>query len=360
MGRPITYRLGFLETAGALRDLGYALPTWRWLRRLGWASVVLAIFLAPTGIATTAFGVGLFGAGFLILALLWAVPYLRAWLLRRGDPLMAGEQRVEFDESGIRSEAAGARGFLSWSDVTRVLQTRHFVLLFTSTRRAVSIPKRVLAAEGQLDRLLALAAERAGREAVPRPDPLAPVDVIGPERCSVTYRWTFRELYAASTAVSRYGPRRWPLLLFMIALVALIGGPTLYGEWRAGGVRALDWRFALLAVTPLLIFLLARPAAGLWYAWSQTRSSGIARQEQRLSIGEDGVSGAGSTSATGIRWEAIVKVVETRAYFLFFPSRYRGLVLPKRLLAANAVTDLRAFLDAKLGARFTTRVRPAR
>lgn len=70
------------------------------------------------------------------------------------------------------------------------------------------------------------------------------------------------------------------------------------------------------------------------------------------SVSDEGISVVGPLSTGDMKWEAIVKVRESKSDFFFYTSKSFSLFLPKRVLTNEGqIAELRQLLRGKLGNR---------
>ncbi len=355
MSEIVTFHTSFFDTVRALRETGSTVRWIRWLRYLAWGLPPLALVLAFALPGARALAAPLLLLGVLLLLLGALAPVLAAWRSRYENPSARAEQVVAIDASGLLTAAGGVRSFLSWSDVVGVTETERFILIHASAYSASYIPKRAFRSPEHLQAFREVSTERAGRSLESPVAAPAPTGDIGPLKLSASFQWSVRELFAAGMELRRYGSLRWSWLL-VLTVVALFVLIPIYAQVAEGGWSAIEWRRHLMGSGPLvLLAALGHPLILLWGAWSQSRTSRVAQQQQRVHIGERGVRGEGTFSSATVGWEAVARAVETRRFFLFFLNGDTGLVLSKRVLAPDEVAATREFLGGKLGFNFLRR-----
>ena len=352
MSEVLTFRPTFLETVRAFRAIGSSVGLVRWLDRAGWMLPPAALVLGVAFPALTGLAAALLLLGILLLALGTLSPLVGAWRARYESPTAHAERVVTIDERGLLTRAAGATTFLSWSDVVRVSETPRLLLVHTSAHAAAFLPKRAFASGASLDAVRALARTRAGRPADPALAPPAPGEDLGPVRLTASFRSGVAELFHAERALRRHGSLRWSTLL-LIGLIVLLLLIPVYGDLSRNGWSGVEWGAHLAGILPLIVLVaVAHPLLLLWAAWSQLRTSRVAGQEQRIRVGERGLRAEGPFSAGSARWDAVVRVVETRHFFLFYLNGETGLALPKRAITPDQAAATREFLAGKLGFNF--------
>ena len=76
-----------------------------------------------------------------------AITAFNVWLYRRKNRTVVGTHVITIEDGGVRITAPMFETLLRWEALRRVVETRHFILLFISVQRAQYIPKRVMATE---------------------------------------------------------------------------------------------------------------------------------------------------------------------------------------------------------------------
>jgi hypothetical protein len=158
-----------LQLSDVQRGLS-ALPRARFSKWVGWVGVIAVISIIAwrwhegRDARTLAF-VGVLLISFFVLG---RDPTKRiAKRIFEALPVDARKVHMRFDESGIQVDSGEAQ-LLGWSNVTRVVDTRHTLLFFASRTNAQIVPKRALTSE-QLQSTRAMIA----RHVVTRREPWA-------------------------------------------------------------------------------------------------------------------------------------------------------------------------------------------
>lgn len=142
--------------------------------------------------------------------------------------------------------------------------------------------------------------------------------------------------------------RRWawlswaiyPVILLTCVLYLATGTP-LWELWRYAAVMA-----GLAALSLLASFTQRR---ALRRAYQNTPSL---RVPQVYTFSDAGLSIANGMATTSLGWDAFVRAMETREFFLLFYNDRSAYYLPKRVIRGPAAeAELRALLDAHLGVR---------
>jgi hypothetical protein len=332
----VTYRIGFLEHVRAIRAINGALPHIRVLKAVALLCLILFIgFMAAARIQGST-GAYLLMVPLVFFPLLWIMPFYLTWMSRRGSRAFRGEQELVFGPDVIVARGGGASGTYDWSAITRVVEVRRFFLLYVSNQCAFFIPKASLPGPDAVTELRALLRERAGHVKVEPTDRAPIADTL---LAVGRFHWSLSEGYRAIRAAGRHGPRVWPAYLFMVVLVAGTSGGTLLRQYQEGGFAGVNLGLLALALFPLGLIVVAVPLASLWTAYSHGRSNRMAAGEQLVGLTPTGLHTAGPLQRGTIPWEALMKVVETPEFFLFYQTKIAAVYLPKRVLGGPPGLD---------------------
>jgi hypothetical protein len=172
---------------------------------------------------------------------------------------------------------------------------------------------------------------------------------------SVRADFTFdrKEHYRASSEVTRRTSARYFGIGFFVVGLALSywNGFRCLGEYPLATVigSALPW-LALGA------FWLGLFPFQLWRAARQTeRTDPGARGVLSREVDEFGLLATGNDVVLELPWKAILKVVETEEFFLFFYFKNLAYCIPKRVLSPSDVATVRRLTALGLGARAEVR-----
>jgi hypothetical protein len=164
---------------------------------------------------------------------------------------------------------------------------------------------------------------------------------------AATYTFDWREHYRASRDVARRIWTRW--LGWGFAAVALVLAFLNYRA-AAGRVSAfsvflnvLPWLFLgaiWLGMTPLLQWRAAKKLP--------SRDASVHGPQERI-VDEAGYHSRGNSVALDIPWHAMVRGVETPGFFLFFYNKQCAYYLPKRVIDAARIDEVRSLMGRGLG-----------
>jgi hypothetical protein len=334
---PVTvrYTSDIREMRRALAAIGAELPVIRWLRRLGYAALVGgALVMVVRG----------FTGGFLIVmvggaVLLWIflMSWSNAWMATRGNSALAGEQTIRFQDDGVYGSSGGLTGHFAWAVFTRFMETPEFLLLFQGNRCAAFIPWRALRDDTDRARLRLLVRRHTGTDVGPAAPPPPPEGGI-----VVRYRLRTDDVAGSLTAMAyrtRSGLRSSLTLLVMMGALAWLQR----GAWR----RPADDLFATLsAAVPVFMMLLFSPLGYRYFARRYLRRLGSGEAEARVT--EAGVLSWNTRGSTLIEWSRVREALETRALFVFTIAATQGVFVPKRVLADDQVSEIRAMARERM------------
>jgi hypothetical protein len=360
---PVTvrFRTNYREMYHALRAIDGAIPRIRLLRRITLCLLPIGLLLLaaatfsedPPSILIIVGGIMALVAPTVVFVLAWTLPAYIVWLSLRQSEVWSAEHELVFTDAGISgSSAAPSFGaFIRWEAVVRVVETSRFLLYFGSDQAATFIPKRALPDKGAVQTLASLMRERAGK-----PDTTAghvvPVPAFpSTARVVCTFNRDSAELARAATLVSRQSGALWPSYAAMIGLGAWSMGPRVSREWTEGGWAAINLPMALLALAPLLILVALNQLVVRFFARRHVRSSPAAVGPQTIRLHDEGISSQGALYNTDVKWTALLKVVETREFFLFFLGKAHAYYLPKRALQGEDIVPARELIATQMTGR---------
>jgi hypothetical protein len=144
----------------------------------------------------------------------------------------------------------------------------------------------------------------------------------------------FWEHYLASVSVWR----RLPSQILSMSFFALFGIAYLIVMAAAG---SLD----IFAVLFGVFFIGLTPPLTVLNLWLQRRRNPSARGTQVYEIDGDGFTVSAEAFQLKIEWKGILKVAETKRFFLLFVSKRWAYFIPKRVLSsAEQLTELRRLI----------------
>jgi hypothetical protein len=142
---------------------------------------------------------------------------------------------------------------------------------------------------------------------------------------------------------------RWSGMFVCVAFPVLMIGLTLaYGGTVMGAFRT-NW--PMIVGLPIF-WLVAIPAIQRWSASRLLRNTPAFNGPQITRVDAAGIHTRSPVSTADIAWNAIVRVVESRSFFLVFQSKAMALFVPKAAFAAPADLDqFRQLVGAAVGPR---------
>jgi hypothetical protein len=87
---------------------------------------------------------------------------LNVWLYRRRNRTVGGMQTFELDSLGTHISSPAFDVALKWSAISKVAETKRFVLFFISPQSARFLPKRVISSADELQAIRDLVATNLG------------------------------------------------------------------------------------------------------------------------------------------------------------------------------------------------------
>jgi YcxB-like protein len=133
-----------------------------------------------------------------------------------------------------------------------------------------------------------------------------------------------------------------PLLVIVVML-------CLGQDLSASGTSGLP-AWAMLSGGPLFV-LVFMPLLQLLTISSMRRRSPTAGKVQTYTVTPDGYTVRGSLFDSALKWEAFVKAVETKEFFLFYLSARWAHFIPKATATEADLQTIRAILREKLGTK---------
>ena len=166
---------------------------------------------------------------------------------------------------------------------------------------------------------------------------------------TATFDFDPAEHYRATRAVYRRTALRFMPWAFAAVILGLLAW-NLVPHWddaTGGGWlgSALPYIIFLLIWLPLIPFMQRRAARKL------PEHDPSARGTQERSVDVAGFHSRGNGVSLDVPWHVMRRAVETEEFFLFFYNKQCAYYLPKRVLSAAHLTDVRALVRTHLGDR---------
>lgn len=233
----VTFRGSIVSSWMIARALIRLNPVTRWLRRVGWILIVVGFGSAVVSDAALTPGLIATTLGLLIVVIMALNPLIALWAGRGTHGL---EQTWLFSAEGIQCKAGQMASAMDWAGVTKIVDTKRFVVLAFSDRVQSFIPKKAFRTPAPSELLEDLRTRATDRVAPPHevdtPEPLL----------RFTFEWTVSQLYRASLEVAKKGTRMWLIYLFCAALGLVVSLPAI--------------RYALETSAPMPLWTLVYPS----------------------------------------------------------------------------------------------------
>jgi hypothetical protein len=165
------------------------------------------------------------------------------------------------------------------------------------------------------------------------------------------YFWDFGEHVRLVRAVMRHqgGRGRWiyRLLVAAMALVMVLALLGSEGHWGATIRELAPWM--VLFGLWMAVFRWGLP---FYSAWGYRRTNPCVHHEMTRAVTPGGIQLRCHTTATDIRWEGVLRAVETPEFFLFYVSRNCAVQVPKRAIPNSGdLTRVRSLVQHALGSK---------
>lgn len=98
-------------------------------------------------------------------------------------------------------------------------------------------------------------------------------------------------------------------------------------------------------------FVVLFPFTNAIQVWSVRRRNRIVGGEQTFAVGDEGIRMSGAHWDGSVRWDAVVRVVETSSFLLFYFSPRFAYYVPKRVMSAADLASVRALVAERGKAR---------
>lgn len=302
-------------------------------RTLVWRQVRMMVLVAGAFVLLRAAA----GGGLLLLAVIGVISlfclavhsgflYMGAKSTLQTNRILSGSMHYSFELNGLVMRGPTYWGHQDWSNLHDALETRHVLILRSSSAQKYVIPKRCLA-PGDLERLRVLA--RPGK-----PSPLTaqhPTAPTNASRLTIRVRMTADDLYRGFlTLLARKSYWYAGQLAFSFVLIF-----------------ALNPRFlspiAFVGVGALFFFYLA--AHLYWASARAIRTNAAYKNEIEYAFDKSGLESAGPTFSYHHDWCNFRSILEDSKIFLLCPSSSQMLIVPKRSFTdATQITALRQLL----------------
>ena len=173
----------------------------------------------------------------------------------------------------------------------------------------------------------------------------------------LTFSYTFADYREANRAHARRNKLRWLmrtsftvvfLLIACLTMALLVRSQATPGTGEIGWANLkpiLPW---LLACGGLIVWALAAPYLTVRRAWLGQPAMQL---QQTVEITDAGLVIDDEQSRNEYKWNAFIRLVESRNLFLLFPSNLVFIMIPKRALPAGQLDAFRIMLNECLTLR---------
>jgi len=261
---------------------------------------------------------------FAILSLLM---FMGARSTLRTSRVLRGDIHYSFEPHCLRSRGQTFWTVQDWSNLYEVLETRHLLILRSSSAQKVVIPKRYLLG-GALEKVRAIARKSPPTPLAPNPQTRT---VAGSALLAATVLMQAEDLYQGFLILLLRKSYWYALqLAFPLFLLYLLNP-----QFRSP--------LAFVVVGSIFFFYLA---ISFYRASSKAIRTNAAYQNAiTYTFGASGLDGAGLTHAFHHDWGNFLAVIEASKIFVFCPSNAQMVIVPKRSFTDPAqISQLRQLL----------------
>jgi hypothetical protein len=97
-----------------------------------------------------------------------------------------------------------------------------------------------------------------------------------------------------------------------------------------------------------LCFVLLFPSINALQVWAARRKNRLVGGQLTFSLDDDAIRMSGALWDVTVRWDAIIRHVETRSFLLFYYAPRFAFWLPKRVLTAEELASIRALVAERV------------
>jgi len=135
----------------------------------------------------------------------------------------------------------------------------------------------------------------------------------------------------------------WSLVAIPLVIIGFVGLTVAMGTHTLGEAAAAGGLWVSVLACWGLAFV-GFPLLRYWNAQGVTRDNPALRGTCEFEFGPDGLVTRTGITESKLGWEAVLEVVETDKFLLFFFSRQCAYFLPKRAIPPDELPVLRGFL----------------
>jgi hypothetical protein len=173
----------------------------------------------------------------------------------------------------------------------------------------------------------------------------------------LTFSYTFADYREANRAHARRNKLRWLIrtsFTVLVLLLACLMISFLVRSTATPGTGRIEWANLrpilpwLLASGGLIGWALAAPYLTVRRAWLGQPAMQL---QQTVEISDAGLVIDDEQSRNEYKWNAFIRLVESRNLFLFFPSNLVFIMIPKRAIPPGELDAFRMMLNERLTLR---------
>ncbi len=266
---------------------------------------------------------------FLLLWLL-VIPGLglvSSWMNFRQNKGNAVPRVAVVNDEGIRFEGEGTGSALAWTMVSKAVESRTNVFLYTTPNCAHIIPKSAFGTPADCTAFVAAARTNSAQAnhgqigafyEAPRPAPQGPGD-------APPFRLTFRVFLPFYFDIY-YASLRQPATLLLSGIM-FIG----LSAWTASKNRSPDamlFSFLSMLAAMLVIYLILVSPLLAFLSWLKARNTVGAKGDRYIRMTDEGIGARGDAFEVNIKWRDLYRVKKSFGVILFKTAPQNSVVLP--------------------------------
>ena len=173
----------------------------------------------------------------------------------------------------------------------------------------------------------------------------------------LTFSYTFADYREAHRAHARRNKLRWLIrtsFTVLFLLIACLMFSLVVRSTATQGTGKIEWANLksvlpwLLACGGLIVWALAAPYLTVRRAWLGQPAMQL---QQTVEISDAGLVIEDEQSRNEYKWNAFIRLVESRNLFLLFPSNLLFVMIPKRAIPPDKLDAFRIMLNERLTLR---------
>lgn len=160
----------------------------------------------------------------------------------------------------------------------------------------------------------------------------------------VIYELTQKDFFESLIAHrNRTTLRKWFYRL-LLAITLLLAGAGLPAVFRNNTPTLSNF-------APLLFLSALMWGSPWWSARLQFRKQPAAQGRQTVLLDADGVHGRGDTGQSDVEWRSFIRWLECKNQILIYSSPVYFIIIPKRALTPDQLTEIRGLLAQNIGSK---------